>query len=33
VPDEAVYNPKKKIKEKPKKGLEMFMESKDWKLR
>jgi|TARA_R110000764_G_scaffold169987_3_gene257088 hypothetical protein len=29
VPDEAVYNPKKKIKEKPKKGLEMFMESED----
>ena len=27
--NEAVYNPKKKIKEKPKKGLEMFMESKD----
>jgi len=29
VPDEAVYNPKKKVKEKPKKGLEMFMESTD----
>jgi hypothetical protein len=29
VPDEAVYNPKKKTKEVPKKGLENFMESDD----
>ena len=29
VPNEAVYNPKKKIKEKSKKGLENFMELDD----